>query len=1347
MIDASSEQTLARVRAPAAQTSATRFPLTDAQAGLWYAQRLDPGNPLFNTAHNLHLRGALDIECFQRAANQAVREADALCLRFVERVGDGAEREIWQQMDESFRPWLELIDVSMTDDPYASAFAHIRADMNTPTDPTRVPLARQRLFILAPDYHIWYLRVHHLVIDGYGMTLLSNRVSALYDKDVSTDRAESAAHTPKTGTAEFGALPDVFAEDDEYRHSERRLRDSSYWNEYLANVPEMPLPPGGKAVSSHTFERATRNLPAALMSRIKQCAEQHRVPWPDLLTALTAAYWQRVGGLAEVVVGVPFMGRMGSVSARVPAMVMNVLPLRIAAQSETRLEDLLLQVSKGLIKSRRHGRFRSEQMRRDLGLLGGRRRLFGPLINILPFEQPPHFDGLDTQLEILCTGPVDDITFTFRGDAAINLLLEVDANPALYSASEVQGHTDRVLAFIERALEVVELVDVPLATPEEAHHFIQTVNQTAHDVPDVTLAALVESAYTKWAERPALTFGDVSLSYAELNERTQALAQQFAAAGVGPDTLVAVALPRSLELVIALLATLRAGAAYLPLDIDNPPQRLRNIIASAKPVVMVGEAGLDRTLGLADAQGGKDIPHWLPVDEWHQAAVDQLLADQSLTDQSLAHQSLAVTPARPDNLAYVIYTSGSTGEPKGVMIEHRAIVNRLEWMRVHYKFDHNDRFLQKTPATFDVSVWEFFLPFICGASLVVAPPGAHREPKVLSALIRQHEITTLHFVPSMLAAFLDDTSSKGLELQRVFCSGEELSADLGVRFHQTVKAELHNLYGPTEAAVDISYWPLVRDDGVRPIPIGYPVWNSRLYILDEQLRPVPAGVSGHLYLAGVQLARGYLGQPELTAERFVADPFVEGERMYHAGDVARWRDDGSVVYLGRSDHQVKLRGLRIELGEIEAVAMTSGLTRSASVIVREDRAGHQRLVGYLVPEPDYDEAALRAHLLAHLPDYMVPAAWVCLESLPTTSNGKLDRAALPQPEFGSVAGRVPETPTEKVLAQLYTEVLGLADTTDAEGDFFTLGGDSLLAVHLMSRIEREWGRDPGLGALFEHPSVEGLARVIESSADQTDHGLQPLIRLATGDDTLAPLFAVHPVGGIAWCYRQLATSLSPRRTVYGLQAPSLDPALATPDNIDALAVDYVDRLLATRPQGPYHLAGWSVGGIIAQAMAVRLQSLGREVGVVAMFDSYPSECWRAAADPSPKEALRALLAVAGYIPEDYPELTERDDIIAFLKQGTSPLGAMPDEVLDGVVRVVLEFNQLVRGHYHQRFDGPLLHFRAALDHEDSGLTPDSWQPHSGALEVVDLPFMHSQLTGAEASRQIAAVLNVRMGSS
>ena len=1296
-----------------------RYPLTDAQAGLWYAQRLDPANPLFNTGHNLHIRGDLNVERFQRAADQAVREADALSLRFYEQGND-----VWQQMDEAFRPWLVITDVSGAEDPYATAFAHIRADLDTAIDPTRAPLARQQLFILAPDYHIWYLRVHHLVIDGYGMTLLSNRVSALYDT--------SNAATPQAGNAEFGSLAAVFAEDDDYRQSERRMRDAGYWNEHLQNLPEMPLPPGGKAVSSHTFERTTRNLPGALMARIKQCADEHRVPWPDMLTALTAVYWQRMGGLSEVVVGVPYMGRLGSVSARVPAMIMNILPLRIAGGPDDSLGDLLVQVSRALIKSRRHGRYRSEQMRRDLGLLGGRRRLFGPLINILPFEQPPHLHGLDTTLQVLCTGPVDDITFTFRGDAAANLLLEVDANPALYSGTEVDGHTDRLLAFIERAMEASQLIDVPLATSDEAHQFITTVNQTAHKVPDVTLTGLIESAFVTWPQRPALTFAGETLSYADLDLRTRALAQQLTTQGVGPEMLVAVALPRSLELVIALLATLRAGGAYLPLDVENPPQRLGRILTSAKPVVLLGEAGFDETLGL---QGGAGEPHWLPLEQWQSAP----LGDGATVT------GLPRAATRPDNLAYVIYTSGSTGEPKGVMIEHRAIVNRLEWMRSHYGFSEQDRFLQKTPATFDVSVWEFFLPFISGASLVVAPPGAHRDPKALTALVREHSITTLHFVPSMLAAFLDDNSSQGLELQRVFCSGEELSADLGVRFHQTVKAELHNLYGPTEAAVDISYWPVVRDDQVRPVPIGYPVWNSRLYILDDRLRPLPAGVSGNLYLAGVQLARGYLGQAELTAERFVDDPFVSGERMYHAGDVARWREDGSVVYLGRSDHQVKLRGLRIELGEIETVAMASGLLRQVSVIVREDRAGHQRLVGYLVPEPGYDEAALRTYLLSQLPDYMVPVALVCLEALPTTSNGKLDRAALPQPEFGGVAGRAPETESEVALAQLYTEVLGLSEAADAQGDFFTLGGDSLLAVQLMSRIEQQWGREPGLGALFEYPTVEGLAKRIDSAAEVSDHGLQPLIRLAKGDEALPPLFTVHPVGGIAWCYRQLAARL-PQRTVYGLQAPSLDPAIIGPDNIAALAADYVDRLLATQAQGPYHLAGWSVGGIVAQAMAVRLQELGKEVGVVAMFDSYPSECWRAAADPSPQEALRALLAVAGYIPEDYPELTERDDIIAFLKKGSSALGAMPAEVLDGVVRVVLEFNQLVRGHYHQRFDGRLLHFRAGLDHQDSGLTPDSWLPHTGELEVIELPFKHSQLTGAAASEQIAAVLAERMNN-
>ncbi|MBJ2153719.1 amino acid adenylation domain-containing protein, partial [Paracoccus sp. IB05] len=716
--------------------------------------------------------------------------------------------------------------------------------------------------------------------------------------------------------------------------------------------------------------------------------------------------------------------------------------------------------------------------------------------------------------------------------------------------------------------------------------------------------------------------------------------------------------------------------------------------------------------------------------------------------------ALSETPAPAasgDSLAYVIYTSGSTGEPKGVMIEHRAIVNRLLWMRDHYGIGPGDRILQKTPATFDVSVWEFILPYISGAELVMAPPGAHRDPSEIARLIRNHRITTLHFVPSMLSAFLAAPASEGLAIRRTFCSGEELTADQRARFHRRITGELHNLYGPTEAAVDVSFWPAPPEDQSNPLPIGWPVWNTSLPVLDEYLRPVPAGMPGNLYLGGVQLARGYLGRPDLTAERFIEDPRHPGQRLYATGDVAKTRADGAVVYLGRSDHQVKIRGLRIELGEIEAAIMATGLARECVVLAREDRAGEKRLVAYLVPElapetgtaADYRPGSLAPLLAARLPAYMVPAAEIALSALPVTSNGKLDRKALPAPAF-TVSGRAAETGAERLLARLYAEVLHLDAPAPAEADFFALGGDSLSAVRLALRIEEETGRAPGLGAIFAAPVLDMLAAKLDA-AGPTDDGLGPLIRLAQGNPDKAPLFLIHPAGGLGWGYRALARALAPDRAVCAVQHPGLDPAQPLPENLGALAADYAALVAQAQPEGPIHLAGWSVGGIIAQEMAVELARMGREPGLVALLDSYPTDVWRDEPEPDPAAALRALLAIAGHDPEAHRDLDSRDKVVAFLRAGDSAMGALPEEVLNGVVRLVTDTNRLVRSHQQRHFAGKVTHIRAGRDHAGRDLTAALWARYVGQTEMLEIPFLHAEMISPAAVALIAPELAKRMG--
>ena len=1281
-------------------------PLTEAQSGLWYSQALDPANPIFNTGQYVELAGPLDLGAFRRAVDRASAEAEALSLVF----RDGPDGPV-QALGSA--PRLSLVDLSAEDAPEVAARAAITAAMKTPADLARGPIAAQTLYRTGPDRHVWSQQVHHLANDGYGMVMLTRRVADLY---AAFRAGESDGGRP------FGALETVWAEDDEYRASARREQDRAWWMEALSGMDEVAGMAPGRAVTAHDFLRHEQPMADPAREAVGALAARARVPWPDVLTALVAAYCKRFVEGPEIVAGVPHMGRFGSAAARVPAMVMNVLPFRLAPDEDLPLEEFVRQAGQRLQAARRHGRYRSEQMRRDLGLLGGNRRLYGPLVNVQPYDKPPRFAGLDARLRVTGTGPVEDIAFTFRGEIGAAITLEVDANPQLYGQDAIEAHAARLECFLARAANAACLAEIDTATPDEAAREIERFNDTAHPVPETTLCRLVEQALADHADAEAMRFGGASITYRELDRRTHELADALRRRGAGPDRIVAVALPRSPELVIALLGTLRAGAAYLPLDPDHPPARLATILRDAAPVAVLAE----------------DDPHGIHG--------DRLLApgDWVTGSQPAGGPTEQQQPDRPhlapDHPAYVIYTSGSTGAPKGVVVPHRAIVNRLLWMKAQYGFGPGDRVLQKTPATFDVSVWEFFLPLVSGGTLVVAPPGAHRDPTAIAALIRDEGITAVHFVPSMLSAFLDVPGSKGLTPARVFCSGEELPADLRDRFHRRLAAQLHNLYGPTEAAVDVSHWDAGPGDRSRPIPIGHPVWNTRLVILDGRMRPVPPGATGQLFLGGVQLARGYLGRDDLTAERFVADPFHPGERLYRTGDIARRREDGAVVFLGRDDHQVKIRGLRIELGEIEAAIADSGLTRTAAVMARDGR-----IVAWIVPGDGYDADTLRDMLAARLPDYMVPAALVEMPRLPVTANGKLDRKALPAPRFASEGGNAPEGPDEQRLAALYAEILSLDGPPGRDDDFFALGGDSLLAVQLMLRIAEEWGHDPGFGALFEAPDIASLARRIAGGAAIRDEGLAPVITLARAGGGRAPLFLVHPAGGIGWGYRTLARALDPARTVHALQSPALDPARGLPDSIDALAAEYADRLEACHPAGPCHLGGWSVGGVIAQALAVELESRGREVGLVALLDAYPAECWQAEPEPTEAEALRALLAIAGYDPDSHAELDTRAKVIAFLRAGDSVLGNLPPAVQDGVIRAVLDTNRLVRNHRHRPFGGTLTHVRADADHADRPhLVADLWRPHCSAVDALGVPFLHPQLPGAQASALIAPELARRM---
>ncbi|MBT9384538.1 amino acid adenylation domain-containing protein [Pseudooceanicola sp. CBS1P-1] len=1282
------------------------FPLCDSQDGIWYAQRRDPGSPVFMTGQALHLKGPLDSEALDRAIAQVGQEAQCLSLRFSETKAGPRQR-----LQPGGAPRMALRDLSAEADPLAAAEAAILAEAKAPADLAHGPIAGFTLWVLGPDHHILSERIHHLAADGYAMVLITNRIAELYNALV-RDTAPGPAFPPYLQAVEAEAR---------YREAPKRDKDRAFWHETLAGLGAVEGMVAGEATSARWFHRAEIALPETARATLHALSERTKLSWPDILTALSGAYLARClppkeDETHEVVLGVPLMNRMGTKASRVPASLVNVLPLRLVIDEDAALADWLAEAAARMAAMRRHGRYRGEGLRRDLGRIGAGQRLHGPLVNVLPFDATPKMEGLETRLQILGAGSVDDLTFCFRGDGGEGLLVQADANPHLYDLATTQAHAARLSAFLAAALGAERLADVATLTAEEHQTHVVTRNATGHPVPETTLAALISDQLKAAPEAEALVFGDKRYSAARLDAAIDDLAGNLAARGIGPGDVVAVALPRSAELIIALQAVVRAGAAYVPLDPEDASARRADMLERAAPRLVLAAGDFDTA--------GQPVP---------------VLAPEAWSEGPRA-QPVAPGPTDP---AYVLFTSGSTGVPKGVVIEHRAIVNRLLWMRDHYGFGPGDRILQKTPATFDVSVWEFFLPFLSGTALVVAPPGAHRDPVQLAGIIRDEAITTAHFVPSMLSLFLAAPASDGLRIDRVFASGEALPVSLARQFGERITGTLHNLYGPTEAAVDVTYQPATGREPGASVPIGLPVWNTRLYLLDARGRPVPDGTAGRLYLAGRQLARGYLGRPDLTAERFPEDPFVPGERMYDTGDLAVAAADGRMTFLGRIDHQVKIRGVRIELGEIEAALEATGLVSQAVVLAPPDHAGKARLVAYVVA-PDATGDQIRAALSGQLPAMMQPAAIMVLEAFPLNPSGKLDRKQLPAPQFGDApAARAAAPGTEATLAALYAEILGLPAPASAEADFFAAGGDSLKAVQLSLAIEEAFGTDPGLGTIFEVPVLADLAQRIEQSG-QRDDGLGPLVRLSQGTGTKGTLFAIHPAGGISWCYRRLARELKDWAVV-GVQSPLLDPNAAMPDSLSELAAAYATRIAAEQPEGPVHLLGWSLGGIIAHAVAAHLEGQDRQIGALVLLDAYPSECWRNEPEPDEGAAIRALLAIAGHDPDAYPHLVSRTEILGFLRETGHPLGHLPMAAQHGVVRSVQEVNRLVRGHREPRVAAPVIHVHARLDHAGSDRTPQLWTPHAGALEVVDMDCRHADMVSDRASQRVAQWLQGRTG--
>ncbi|PWV47942.1 non-ribosomal peptide synthetase [Nocardiopsis sp. L17-MgMaSL7] len=1050
-----------------ADTHDTRLGLTGAQAGVWYAQQAAPDSPVFNVGQYTDIPADLDTARFAAAVRTVVAESDALRARVVvdgDRIGQVVGRGVPRE--------LEVVDLTRDgdagedgeDNAVGRALDWMRADRERPVDPTSEPLYRFALLRVGPRRWFWFQRFHHIAVDAYAITMMARRVADVYTR---LGRDEEVPAT------RFGALADLVADQADYADSPRFAEDRAYWTDLLADRPEPALLSSALPAPHASFLRSRTTVGPEVAEGLDTLAKASGATWADALVGAFAAYTHRLTGADDVLLGSPSMGRVGSVGLRTPAMVVNVLPLRLRTSSAHTVAEVIDHTAAAQRDLRVHQRYRSEQLRRDLSAVGDRFGLYGPEINVKLFDYTFTFDGVASSTTNLSEGPVDDIAVSVYRPATGGLVLEANANDARYDRQGARARLDGFAHFLggfARATGTTRVADLDTTDPADAP---LVTPAAAQDPPTVT--ELLSRAAAADPHATALVHGDTRLTRAELTDRVDRLARLLRDATVGPGDVVALALPRSVDLVVALLAVLRAGAAYVPLDPGHPADRIAHVLADARP-----------SLVLADSTTSHRLP------EEAEARLLELDADEvrSALDEQLGG---ALPDPDPRSAAYLIYTSGSTGRPKGVVVEHRSLAALAATQR-----DHLGRYLPGRARighagsfTFDAS-WDTLLGLVHGHELHLLDSDLLFDHARLGAHVAEQRLDHLDFTPTYLQGLLDSGELRQPPALITF-GGEACPQDLWDRLRALPGTRALNFYGPTENTVDALVCD-VRDSAAAVI--GRPVAGVRAHVLDAALRPVPHGVPGDLYLAGDQLARGYAGRPDLTAERFVADPYgPPGTRMYRTGDRALVREDGNVAYLGRADGQVQVRGYRVEPGEVDAAARTHPRVAQCATVVRRTPAGAAQLVAYVVADtgtaqgtrPGAEPAApaeneVREHLAARLPDYMVPARVVTLERLPLNSSGKVDTSALPEPVAAptGTGADEPASPAERALLGILRDVLGTE--IGLHDDFFRWGGDSILAIQAVNRA-RSAGLALAVRDVFEAPTVAGLAARAGTATD------------------------------------------------------------------------------------------------------------------------------------------------------------------------------------------------------------------------------------------------------------------------
>jgi amino acid adenylation domain-containing protein len=1310
--------------------------LSFAQRRLWFVGQLEGPSATYNVPLVLRLSGSVDRGALERALGDVVGRHESLRTVFPAPDGEPFQRIV--PADEAV-PRVTWTDVSAGE--LAGVVA--RAVGYAFDLAAEIPV-RAEGFSAGPDDHVLVLLMHHIACDGWSLAPLGRDLAAAY-----AARLSGAAPA-------WDDLPVQYAD---YTLWQRELlgaeddpgsivaRQSAFWREALDGLPDelaLPFDRPRPAVASHRGASVEFGVDARLHAGLAAVARECQATLFMVLQAALALMLSRVGAGTDIPLGAPVAGRGDEALHDLVGFFVNTLVLRTDVSGEPTFRELLARVRETDLAAFDHQDLPFERLVEVLNPARSTAR--HPLFQVSLVLQ----NNAQGRLELAGA----ECEFMEAGTAAarFDLAWSLGQMPGGGLAGSLEFATDlfdqataeQLAAWFVRVLETVaadpgvRAGDVEVLAPQVRDLVLGGWNDTSRAVPGVCWAELFEAQVARAPGAVAVVFEGRRLSYGQLNERANRLARYLVGRGVGPEQLVAVAVPRSELLVVALLAVVKAGAAYLPVDPGYPAERIRVMFEDARPgcVLTVSGAGA----GLPDCG--------VPV-VWLDRAAD-LLAAQLGADLADADRVRPLTARHP---VYVIYTSGSTGVPKGVVIEHGSLVNYCLWACSEYGPGAGKVSPFYSSLSFDLTVTSVFVPLVAGGTLAVAggPAGVEGLAGILEGA--GCPVVPLKVTPSHLRMLLDGGGPvAGAPVAVV--GGEALPAGLVGDWLARAGGEVFNEYGPTECTVGC----VVRRAGAgepQNVLIGRPVANTRVFVLDGGLRPVPAGVRGELYVAGAGLARGYLGRPALTAGRFVACPFGDpGGRMYRTGDLVRWRRDGNLEFAGRADDQVKVRGFRVEPGEVEAVLARHPLVDRAVVVVREDRPGDKRLVAYVVPgeagrragtagrcvqpgeaysldasSPGMRAAGggigqeLRGFLGGVLPDYMVPSVVVALGSLPLTVNGKVDRRALPAPDPGAGSGRGPRSVREVILCGLFAELLGV-ERVGVDQSFFELGGHSLLAVRLVSRVRSVLGAELALRQLFEAPTVERLAGRLarNSGGPDTRSGLLPL-RSAGGRH---PVFCFHPMWGLSWCYAELMRYIDEDVPMYGIQARGVLADEPLPASAAELVADYVAQIRTIQGSGPYHLIGWSQGGLIAHAVAVEFQRQGERIGLLAQLDCAPGgetadALAQVASDARDAQAAQRL---AGLVERRLPEALKGTDRLA------------------GHVAAMVNIFRLLLDYVPGVYAGDMKYFAASESVAEGEDPVTLWQSFvDGRIDAETLDCAHDDILQMPWVAHIGAVLN------